>query len=246
MQPTAIVSHREWTDARKALLAKEKEHTHARDALNKARQAMPWVRVEKDYSFETPQGRKALAELFGDRSQLIVKHFMLGPGWSEGCVGCSFECDHIEGALVHLKQKDVALVAISRAPLAEIETYKKRMGWTFDWVSSHGTDFNFDFQVSFTPEQLAAKQAEYNYEIIDPGIDELSAISVFARDDAGAVYHTYSSYGRGAEEILGTYMLLDLTPKGRDENGPGHNLTDWVKRHDQYDTPQQSSCCHQP
>lgn len=244
MQPHRIVSQDEWTAARKALLTKEKEHTRARDALNEARQAMPWVEVEKPYTFDTLEGRKTLADLFGGRSQLIVKHFMLAPGWSEGCVGCSFECDHIEGALPHLVQKDVAFVAISRASLAEIESYKQRMGWTFDWVSSHGSDFNYDFHVSFTPEQLAAKQAEYNYEVIDPGIDELSGISVFARDDKGGVYHTYGSFGRGAEEILGTYMLLDLTPKGRDEHGPNFNLTDWVKRHDDYAKPQAAGCCH--
>ena len=244
MPPHQVVSRSEWIAARKALLAKEKDLTRARDALNRERRALPWVKVEKTYTFETLDGRETLAELFGDRSQLIVNHFMLGPGWGEGCLGCSFGADHLDAALVHLAQKDVAFVAVSRAPLAEIEAYRKRMGWRFKWVSSHGSDFNYDFNVSFTPEQLAAKRAEYNYETIDPGIDELPGDSVFARDDAGAIYHTYSQFGRGGEEVLGTYMLLDITPKGRDENGRG-NLTDWVKRHDEYDAPATAAaaCC---
>lgn len=181
MPPHQVVSRSEWIAARKALLAKEKDLTRARDALNRERRALPWVKVEKTYTFETLDGRETLAELFGDRSQLIVNHFMLGPGWGEGCLGCSFGADHLDAALVHLAQKDVAFVAVSRAPLAEIEAYRKRMGWRFKWVSSHGSDFNYDFNVSFTPEQLAAKRAEYNYETIDPGIDELPGDSVFAR-----------------------------------------------------------------
>lgn len=245
MQPHQVVSQSEWIAARKALLVKEKELTRARDALNRERRALPWVKVEKTYAFETLDGRETLTELFGDRSQLIVNHFMLGPGWGEGCLGCSFGADHLDAALVHLAQKDVAFVAVSRAPLAEIEVYRKRMGWRFKWVSSYGSDFNYDFNVSFTPAQLAAKRGEYNYQTIDPGIDELPGDSVFARDDAGAIYHTYSQFGRGGEEILGTYMLLDITPKGRDENGPRRNLTDWVKRHDEYDAPAAAVACCQ-
>lgn len=245
MQPHQVVSQSEWIAARKVLLAKEKDLTRARDALNRERRALPWVKIEKTYTFDTRDGRETLADLFGDRSQLIVNHFMLGPGWGEGCLGCSFGADHLDAALVHLAQKDVAFVAVSRAPLAEIEAYRKRMGWRFKWVSSHGSDFNYDFNVSFTPEQLAAKRAEYNYETIDPGIDELPGDSVFARDDAGNIYHTYSQFGRGGEEMLGTYMLLDITPKGRDENGPRGNLTDWVKRHDEYDAPAAAAACCQ-
>lgn len=244
MQQHRIVSHDEWLAARKALLAREKELTHLRDAISAERRALPWVKVEKTYAFDTPSGRRTLAELFGGKSQLIVNHFMLGPGWEAGCVGCSFGADHVEGALAHLAQRDVAYVAVSRAPLAEIEAYKRRMGWHFDWVSSAGSDFNYDFHVSFRPEQLSARRAEYNYEMIDPGIDELPGYSVFAKNDAGEVFHTYSTYARGAESLLGTYTLLDMTPKGRDEGERG-NLTDWVKRHDEYDdAAKPAACCH--
>lgn len=244
MQQHRIVSHDEWLAARKALLAREKELTYLRDAISAERRALPWVKVEKTYAFDTPSGRRTLAELFGGKSQLIVNHFMLGPGWEAGCVGCSFGADHVEGALAHLAQRDVAYVAVSRAPLAEIEAYKRRMGWHFDWVSSAGSDFNYDFHVSFRPEQLSAKRAEYNYEIIDPGIDELPGYSVFAKNEAGEVFHTYSTYARGAESLLGTYTLLDMTPKGRDEGERG-NLTDWVKRHDEYDdAAKPAACCH--
>lgn len=245
MLPHKIVSPSEWLDARKALLAKEKELTHLRDRISAERRALPWVKVEKDYVFDTPQGKKTLAELFGDKNQLIINHFMLGPGWTDGCIGCSFGADHVEGALVHLAQRDVAYVAVSRAPLAEIEAYKKRMGWHFDWVSSFGSDFNYDYHVSFTPEQLANGNAEYNYTMTDPGIDELAGCSVFAKDAAGTVFHTYSSFGRGGEELLGTYILLDMTPKGRDEHGPTYSLMDWVKRHDEYETTGKTgACCH--
>jgi predicted dithiol-disulfide oxidoreductase (DUF899 family) len=245
MQPHKIVSPGEWLTARKALLAREKEMTHLRDRISEERRALPWVKVEKDYVFETPDGKRTLSELFGDKSQLIVNHFMLGPGWKDGCVGCSFGADHAEATLVHLAQRDVAYVAVSRAPLAEIEAYKKRMGWHFAWVSSFGSDFNYDFHVSFTPEELARGKAEYNYTTTDPGIDELAGCSVFAKDDAGSVFHTYSCFGRGGEELLGTYILLDMTPKGRDEHGPSYSLMDWVKRHDEYDTAGKTgSCCH--
>ena len=239
-----IVSQGEWLTARKAHLAREKELTRLRDAIAAERRALPWVKVEKTYEFDTPEGRKSLADLFGGKSQLIVNHFMLGPGWKDGCIGCSFGADHVEGALMHLAQRDVAYVAVSRAPLAEIEAYRKRMGWRFAWASSFDSDFNYDFHVSFRPEDLARGKVEYNYEMIEPSIDELPGRSVFIKDERGDVFHTYSSFGRGGEEILGTYMLLDMTPKGRDENGPHHNLMDWVKRHDEYQSDSKASCCH--
>jgi predicted dithiol-disulfide oxidoreductase (DUF899 family) len=242
MQPHKIVSREEWTAARKALLAREKELTRARDRLSAARRELPWVRVEKNYVFDGPNGKETLADLFGGRSQLIVNHFMLAPGWKEGCIGCSFGADNVQGALVHLAQRDVAYVAVSRAPRAEIAAYKKRMGWDFKWVSSFGNDFNYDFHVSFRPEETAKGKVEYNYEMIETSMDELPGNSVFARDDAGNIFHTYSSYGRGAEENLVTYKLLDITPKGRDE-GPDGSLMVWVKRHDEYASAGADSCC---
>ena len=229
-----IVSHDEWLAARKQLLAKEKELTRLRDQLAAQRRELPWVKVEKHYVFDGPDGKETLADLFGGRSQLIIKHFMLGPGWSEGCVGCSFELDHVDGILVHLEHRDVSYVAVSRAPLAEIEAFKGRMGWHIKWVSSCGNDFNYDFHVSFKPEEIAKGEAYYNYEIRKIGIDELSGRSVFYKDAHGDVFHTYSSYGRGGEDLLGTYRLLDLVPKGRDETGPNRNLSDWVRHHDRY------------
>lgn len=234
MQPPRIASREEWLAQRTALLAREKELTKARDRLSAERRQLPWVPVEKDYVFDTPEGRRTLADLFGKNSQLIVKHFMLGPGWREGCVGCSFEVDHVEGALVHLENHDVSYVAVSRAPLAEILAFKRRMGWHFPWVSSFGGDFNHDFHVSFTAEEMAKGRGYYNYRVTELPIDELSGLSVFAKDEAGRVHHTYSAYGRGAEEVLGTYIYLDLTPKGRNETGPRHDLTDWVRHHDRY------------
>jgi predicted dithiol-disulfide oxidoreductase (DUF899 family) len=174
--------------------------------------------------------------LFGRRSQLIVKHFMLGPGWSEGCVGCSFELDHVDGILVHLEHRDVSYVVVSRAPLPEIEAFKRRMGWHVKWVSSGANDFNHDFHVSFTPDDIARGEAYYNYEMRKIGIDELSGRSVFYKDENGDVFHTYSSYGRGGEDLLGTYRLLDIVAKGRDESGPNRNLSDWVRHHDRYDS----------
>jgi predicted dithiol-disulfide oxidoreductase (DUF899 family) len=229
-----IVSHDEWLGARKELLAREKELTRLRDQLAAERRALPWVKIEKPYGFDGPDGKETLADLFGGRSQLIIKHFMLGPGWTEGCVGCSFELDHIDGILVHLEHRDVSYVAVSRAPLTEIEAFKKRMGWRVKWVSSAGSDFNFDFHVSFGPDEIAKGEGYYNYGIRKVGIDELSGRSVFYKDVNGDVFHTYSSYGRGGEDLLGTYRLLDLVPKGRDETGPNRNLSDWVRHHDRY------------
>ena len=230
------VSRDEWLAARKALLAEEKELTRHRDQVNEARRALPWVKIEKDYLFDTAGGKRTLAELFGGRSQLIVQHFMFGPDWEEGCTGCSFGADHIDGAMQHLVHHDVTYVAVSRAPLAKLLAYRQRMGWKFPWVSSLGSDFNFDFNVSFTPEQRAQGKVLYNFEMIETQMDELPGCSVFYKDEGGNVFHTYSSYGRGNEEVIGAYMLLDMTPKGRNETGPNGNLMDWIKRHDRYET----------
>ena len=234
MMQHQVVSQDEWLIARKQLLVKEKEFTRRRDQLATERRALPWVRVEKSYVFDGPDGKETLADLFGGHSQLIIKHFMFGPDWSEGCVGCSFGQDHVDGILVHLAHRDVSYVAVSRAPLPEIQAFKKRMGWQVKWVSSFGSDFNFDFHVSFRPEEIAKGEVYYNYETSKIGIDELSGNSVFYKDVNGDVFHTYSSYGRGGEDMLGTYRFLDLVPKGRDETGPNHNLTDWVRHHDRY------------
>jgi predicted dithiol-disulfide oxidoreductase (DUF899 family) len=235
MQTHKIVSREEWLVARKALLAKEKEQTRLRDRLSAERRELPWVRVEKSYVFDTPRGKRALGDLFEGRSQLIIKHFMLAPGQLEGCVGCSFEVDHIEAALQHLERHDVKFVSVARAPLTEIEAFKRRMGWRFDWVSSFGSDFNYDFDVSFTKAEMEDGEANYNYRKGKVPLEDLSGLSVFAKTEKGEVFHTYSAFGRGAEEILGTYMLLDLTPKGRNENGPYFSLADWVRHHDRYE-----------
>jgi predicted dithiol-disulfide oxidoreductase (DUF899 family) len=236
-----LVSRDEWLTARKELLKQEKELTRQRDALSAKRRELPWVRVEKEYVFDTPKGKQTLANLFDGRSQLVVNHFMLGPGWKEGCVGCSFGADHIEGALVHLEHHDVTVVVVSRAPLHEIEAYKKRMGWRFNWVSSYDSDFNYDYHVSFTKDDVTKGRVYYNFEMTEALIEELPGLSVFYKDAAGDIFHTYSSYARGAEELLGTYMVLDLTPKGRNETGPNHNLMDWVRRHDRYGDDKQES-----
>lgn len=230
-----IVSRDAWLTERKALLAEEKEMTRLRDTLSEKRRALPWVRVEKQYAFDTPRGKRTLSDLFEGRSQLIVKHFMLAPGQKDGCVGCSFEVDHIEAALQHIEHHDVKFVSVARAPLKEIESFKKRMGWQFDWVSSDGSDFNYDFDVSFTPEQMQAGKATYNYQETEVPLEDLSGFSVFYKNDKNEIFHTYSTFGRGAEEVLGSYMLLDLTPKGRNENGPNFDLTDWVRHHDRYE-----------
>ncbi|HEX3472267.1 MAG TPA: thioredoxin family protein [Silvibacterium sp.] len=229
-----VVSEAEWLIARQELLAHEKELTRARDAVSAERRQLPWVRVEKEYVFETADGRKTLAELFDGRSQLIIYHFMWRRDLGEGCVGCSFLSDHIDGANQHLAQHDVSLVAVSRAPLAVLQAFKKRMGWKFQWVSSYESDFNFDYHVSFTPEELATGEVFYNYRMTKASIEELSGISVFYKDAEGNIFHTYSSYGRGNEEVLGAYIYLDLTPLGRNETGPGYNLGDWVRHHDKY------------
>jgi predicted dithiol-disulfide oxidoreductase (DUF899 family) len=238
-----VVSRDEWLAARKQHLVREKELTRLRDQLSAERRALPWVKVEKSYVFDGPDGRLSLADLFAGRSQLIVKHFMLGPDWQEGCVGCSFEVDHVGGALVHLEHHDVSYVLVSRAPLPKIEAFKQRMGWRFKWVSSYGSDFNYDFHVSFKEDEIARGKAYYNYEVRQIGIDELSGRSVFYKDTAGDIFHTYSSYGRGGESFLGTYSYIDITPKGRDEIING-NLTDWVRHHDRYQDEGEGACCH--
>jgi len=229
-----IVSQEEWVAARKELLTKEKELTQLQDDVSGRRRAMPWMKVDKEYVFDTPEGKKTLAQLFDGRSQLVVYHFMFGPGWKAGCVGCSFFSDHVDGPNQHLAHHDVTFVAVSRAPLPELEAYKKRMGWRFNWISSSASDFNYDFHVSFTKEDMAKGKVYYNFEMTDTTTEELHGTSVFFKDEAGNVFHTYSAYARGDERGLGTYMFLDLTPKGRNE-GPKGNLTDWVRRHDEYE-----------
>jgi predicted dithiol-disulfide oxidoreductase (DUF899 family) len=242
MQPHRIVSRDEWTRERKALLAKEKEFTRARDRLSAERRALPWVKVDKDYVFDTPQGKKTLFDLFDGRSQLIVYHFMLGPGWEEGCPSCSYLADHFDGAVIHLAQRDVTFVAISRAPLAEIEAFKRRMGWHFPWVSSFANDFNFDFHVSFKENEVG-KTAEYNYERQEVDSDEMPGASVFYKDETGTVFHTYSTYARGLDILVGAYNFLDLTPKGRDEDELPWTMA-WVRHHDKYEGAATSrSCC---
>ena len=224
-----IVSRDEWLVARKALLIKEKEHMRAGDRLSAERRALPWVEVDKEYVFDTPDGKKTLADLFEGRSQLIVHHLMYHPDWDAACAGCSFQADHIDGPGQHLAHHDVRIVAVSRAPLAKLVAYKRRMGWRFDWVSSYGSDFNYDFHVSFTREQLEHGKVEYNYGLVD-GYDELPGVSVFRKNQDGQVFHTYSPYARGLDAILGGNHYLDLTPQGRsDEDYP-----DWPRRHDEY------------
>jgi predicted dithiol-disulfide oxidoreductase (DUF899 family) len=229
-----IVSRPEWLLARRELLTREKQLTHLRDEIDRQRRELPWVKVEKRYLFDGPNGKETLGDLFDGRTQLVVSHFMFGPGWKEGCVGCSFRSDHVDGCLPHLEHHDVSLVTISRAPWAEIEGFRKRMGWNFKWVSSYGSDFNYDYHVSFTPEEIATGKVYYNYATRDFMSEELSGLSIFYKDEAGDIFHTYSTYGRGDEMVDGTYMYLDLTPKGRNETGPHHNLMDWVRHHDRY------------
>jgi predicted dithiol-disulfide oxidoreductase (DUF899 family) len=230
----SVVSQKEWLAARKALLAKEKEFSRARDQLSAVRRALPWVKVEKNYVFDGLAGRETLADLFSGKSQLIVYHFMLGPGWKQGCPSCSFLADHFDGAVVHLAQRDVTLVVVSRAPLPEIEAYKKRMGWKFKWVSSFGNDFNYDFHVSFTPEEKAGGKVDYNYSLTEFPSEEAPGLSAFIRNEAGTIFHTYSSYARGLDILLGTYNFLDLAPKGRDESALPWSMA-WVRRHDEYE-----------
>jgi predicted dithiol-disulfide oxidoreductase (DUF899 family) len=228
-----VVPPAEWLAARKELLKKEKEFTRLRDELSRQRRELPWEKVEKAYAFDGPKGKETLADLFGGRSQLAVYHFMFGPGWKEGCPSCSFISDHIDASFVHLAARDVRLVVVSRAPLAEIQAFQKRMDWRFHWVSSFGSDFNYDYQVSMTKEELGKGEVYYNYAMQKFPSEERPGTSVFYKDQAGNVFHTYSSYGRGLDILIGAYNWLDLMPKGRDEEGLPHGMA-WVRHHDKY------------
>ena len=237
-----------WLEARRDLLAAEKDLTRRNDQVAQLRRQLPWVRVDKDYMFEGPDGRQRLADLFDGRSQLLVQHFMFTPGDEEVCPSCCFMADHSDGMTVHLAHRDVTFVAISRAPFAEIERFRRRMGWQFKWVSSHGSDFNYDFGVSFSPAEVARGKLNYNYGTWPHTGEEWPGVSVFYKDEAGDVFHTYSTYGRGVEVMMGTYRLLDLTPKGRDEEGLQYTMA-WVRHHDRYEpapaqgVPAAGACC---
>ena len=230
-----VVSEEEWINARKELLKKEKEFTALRDQLSQQRRDLPWVAVNKEYVFEGQNGKQTLSELFDGRSQLIVYHFMFDPSWEAGCPSCSFWADNFNGIIVHLNQRDVTMIAVSRAPYSKLAAYQKRMGWDFKWFSSYDTDFNFDYHVSFTQEELAKNEAFYNYTIYRPSPSaEREGVSVFFKDSRGRVFHTYSAYARGIDMLNVTYHYLDLVPKGRDE--ATHDFPQfWVRRHDEYD-----------
>jgi predicted dithiol-disulfide oxidoreductase (DUF899 family) len=228
-----VVSKDEWLGARRELLAKEKEFTRLRDELSQRRRDLPWERVEKQYAFEGPDGSETLPQLFAGRSQLIVYHFMFAPSWEAGCPHCSHWADNFNGIIAHLNQRDVTMIAVSRAPYSKLAAYKQRMGWSFKWISSSESDFNFDYHVSFTPEELAEKKALYNFKIQDPSSSEREGVSVFFKDPSGSVFHTYSTYARGIDMLNVDYQYLDLVPKGRDEAGRGPF---WVRRHDEYGT----------
>jgi predicted dithiol-disulfide oxidoreductase (DUF899 family) len=233
MQPHRIVSRQEWIEARKAHLAHEKEYTRARDRLSAERRGLPWVRVEKAYSFDGPGGQVTLADLFERRSQLVVQHFMFAPGWDEGCKSCSFWADGFERMIPHLAARDTTLVAVSRAPLQKLSAFKQRMGWTFDWLSSASSDFNFDYAVSFTPDQLKSDAKVYNFGTSGFSIEEAPGISVFYRDERGDIFHTYSCFARGLDMMNAAYHYLDLTPLGRHEEGLPYPM-DWVRHRDRY------------
>ena len=226
-----VVTADKWLEARRRLLAREKEFTRLRDELSRERRALPWEAVDKEYLFEGPDGKQTLPQLFDGRSQLVVYHFMFGPDWPAGCPHCSRWADSFDGIIVHLNQRDVTMIAVSRAPYPKLAAYRKRMGWSFKWVSSFGTDFNFDYRVSFTPEETQSKRALYNFTQQDPGMAEREGASVFYRDAKGRVFHTYSTYARGIDMLNADYQYLDLVPKGRDEDDRGPY---WVKRHDEY------------
>jgi predicted dithiol-disulfide oxidoreductase (DUF899 family) len=228
-----IVSRDQWISARRGLLTKEKEFLRLRDQLSSERRELPWERVEKQYLFEGPSGDESLADLFAGRTQLIVYHFMFAPEWEAGCKSCSFWADNYNGIVPHLNQRDVSLAAISRAPLAKLYAFAARMGWTFKWVSGAKTDFNYDYHVSFRPEDVARGIATYNYARYDQSMADLPGFSVFLKDHDGAIFHTYSTYARGLDPMNTAYQLLDLVPKGRDEAGLPHSMS-WVKLRDQY------------
>jgi predicted dithiol-disulfide oxidoreductase (DUF899 family) len=242
-----IVLQEEWLAARKELLAAEKEFTRQRDAISAKRRELPWVKVAKNYVFDGPNGKTSLSDLFRGKSQLIIYHFMFGPGWEQGCPSCSYLGDHFGGALVHLNARDVAFSAISRAPMPQIAAFKKRMGWNFPWVSSHQNDFNYDYHVSFSKDEMAAGKVNYNYTMQQFPSDEAPGLSVFYKNAAGEIFHTYSAYGRGLDILLGAYNFLDMTPKGRDEDGLAHTMA-WVRHHDRYEEDYQvdASAPYQP
>jgi len=228
-----VVSPVEWLAARKELLAKEKQFTRDRDALSEQRRKLPWVKVDKEYVFDGPSGKVTMASLFEGRSQLMVYHFMLGPGWEEGCKSCSYLADHFDGPNIHLVHRDVTLLAVSRAPWPQIGAFRKRMGWRFPWVSSFGNDFNHDYHVSFTKDEIASGKAYYNYRESSSAMEELPGLSVFYKDAADDIFHTYSTYGRGLDILVGAYNFLDMAPKGRDEEGLKFTMA-WVRHHDKY------------
>jgi predicted dithiol-disulfide oxidoreductase (DUF899 family) len=228
-----VVGAREWLTARQQLLAKEKEFTRLRDELSAARRALPWERVEKEYVFDGPNGKVSLADLFAGRSQLVVYHFMFAPEWNDGCKSCSWWADNFDRNVVHLTHRDVALIAISRAPFAKLDAFRKRMGWTFQWYSSGGNDFNYDYGASFRPEELAAGEVTYNYRQIKLSNTDHTGISVFCRDADDTIYHTYSCYSRGVDMMNAGYHYLDLVPRGRDEDGLPYNQA-WVRERDKY------------
>jgi predicted dithiol-disulfide oxidoreductase (DUF899 family) len=233
MQPHKVVSREEWIEARKAHMAREKEFTRARDLLAEERRALPWVKVDKDYAFDGPNGKVRLADLFKGRPQLVVQHFMFAPDWDAGCKSCSFWADGFERMIPHLAARDTTLVAVSRAPLAKLEAFKQRMGWTFDWYSSEGGDFNYDFAVSFTLEEIKAGHVRYNFGTSGFGIEDAPGISVFFRDEQGNIFNTYSCFARGLDMMNAAYHYLDLTPLGRHEQGLPYPM-DWVRLRDQY------------
>jgi predicted dithiol-disulfide oxidoreductase (DUF899 family) len=236
MNTHLVVSREKWLEARREHLEHEKELTHLRDKLSAERRELPWVKVDKNYVFDAPDGKKTLADLFDGRSQLIVYHFMFHPDWREGCPSCSFVVDHLDGTIPHLAARDVSLVVVSRAPLPKLEPFKQRMGWRFRWVSSFGSDFNYDYHVSFTPEQKAAGKVDYNYTLQEFPSDESPGLSVFYKDPAsGDIFHTYSAYARGLDPLVGTYTLLDMVPKGRDEDALSFPMA-WLRHHDRYGT----------
>jgi predicted dithiol-disulfide oxidoreductase (DUF899 family) len=243
--PHPVVTRDRWIAERKALLAQEKELTRLRDRVAQDRRALPWVRMDDElYVFDTPQGPRRLSELFQGRRQLLVQHFMLGPGWVQGCKSCSFMADHLDGMAIHLAHRDITLLVVSRAPLAEIQRFHARMGWKFDWVSSNASDFNRDFHVSFEPQDRVDGEVYYNFHMTPFPQTEAPGISVFCRDDAGRVFHTYSTFGRGVEVMMGAYNLIDLTPMGRDEQDMAYGM-EWVRHHDRYEeaTAPVASCC---
>ncbi|MDB5827724.1 MAG: hypothetical protein JWQ73_1944 [Variovorax sp.] len=246
----SVVSNERWVSARKALLTREKELMRLQDQLARDRRALPWQRVEKNYVFDAPEGRRTLSDLFEGRSQLLVQHFMFGPDWAQGCPSCSYMADHTDGMTVHLAHRDVTMVAISRAPLSQIEPFRQRMGWKFNWVSSNGSEFNYDYGVSFKPEDFSRGEVDYNFHLTSFPSEEAPGVSAFYKDDSGQVFRTYSTYGRGVEVMMGTYHMLDLTPLGRDERDVPNRM-EWVRHHDRYDPAPAAqtgtaagSCCH--